>query len=63
MIPCSVGGDRMCIRQLLYLEEPLADETLNQITYKKYGAQYIQLGDVLSAYTKAAILAWVKYVA
>lgn len=51
----------MCIRQFLYLEGPLADETLNQLTYKKYGAQSIQPGDVLPAYTVAAKLGWVKY--
>lgn len=28
----------MWIRRCLYLEEPLADETLNQLTCKKYGA-------------------------
>lgn len=62
MILYSVGGDRMWIRRFLYLEEPLADETLNQPTWKKYGAQYIQRGDVMPAYTDAAKLGWVKYV-
>lgn len=46
----------MCIRQFLYLEDPLADETLNQLTYKKYGAQFIQPGDVLPAHVDAAKL-------
>lgn len=46
----------MCVRQFLYLEDPLADETLNQVTYKKYGAQFIQPEDVLPTYTDAAKL-------
>lgn len=52
----------MCIRQSLYLEAPLAGEALNQLTCKKDGAQFIQPGDVLPAWTDVANPGWVVYV-